>query len=1004
MSSSDQNGESLHYGISSLSSEPTQEEVTSGDDLQPKPEPLLEMEPKSPVVNGNHNITEGLSTNYSTDTSDISIPSGSLHIDIDYEMRRQVILDLPDEIEREEDVFERSPPPLIDRARSESESSGSSSGSLSIEDGEGLEYEDEIPTDEGFDLEILEGLGGPQLSEFEEDSVGKKYEFPAMGMKFEKGETKAKLEILESFQRPVSSDPEDVSPTKSVEAEMGSVGSETSGEIVGSMQAAASIASTTSDDLNFARTDRTDSEIRLSSTIDQVLKIAAELASPTDEAYTPSFETRSLDSLMNEEGSEMGQKGYTPEEDPQSPIDYSAFMKERQLVFADSSDTDSEDSSLGVTLGETNKNLTSLEVNLDETSADLRLLEQSLAETRESLRVMESDVLSDFSTESPVFSPDGYDKQKEIELTSEMSLLEEAQLFTNSKPQSSDLRNLSDSLSEDIINANTPVSGTAYPKTEKVSKRAPINGADLVRALTPTALEPKKTKHFHDSQLPPTPPPTPKVSVVDPPANIPQISTVELHKITSFDAMLHSPPTSPSKPTSPQKVKNIAHMLPDLPPPPPLPLSPLPDSPPSSPSPLASPLTSPLKSPIQKQDMSEVFQQPPPPISASKAAPPPCAPKPARTFEAIKKSPLPPQPWAESKDPVNNDEFDVQRPVVTVGQSSRVNVHMNVHKTQYLVSKKVQTSAYTEIQKSEFTRVKTVQTSSVSNGRNIPNPETDESHKITLAFMTDNSEVSPIQRPPPPVLAPKTFMNVGQISPTSDKVIITPQSNQIRLTRPGTFVTELKMIVRPGNINISDSSRHGGAGKLDAAPGKRDNLNQAKSQSSADSSSKRESMESTESTDSVDSARQVFMDRSLEDLLNSPDIIGYPTPDEEDMEGLGDSFLLGGDLHDSETSSTTSGSSDDSCVYHYEVADAQMSKIKGEAPLAIADDGSSSSEDDSNSADENGLLNRHAIGDGGIVYTNTISESSRIFSDLQDMCSPLSALSGETAVSSEDFD
>ncbi|XP_033637419.1 uncharacterized protein LOC117298336 isoform X1 [Asterias rubens] len=982
LSSPEQNGETVHLENESTT-EPESEEAAVSEDLKPKPEPMQELEVKLPVVNGDHNNTEGLSTNYSTDASDISIPSGSLHIDIDYEMmRRQVILDLPDEIEREDEVFERSPPTSTDRARSESESSGSSSGSLSIEDGEGLEYEDEIPTDEGFDLEILEKLRGPMFSEFEDDMVGKKFELPGMGMKFEIGENRAKLEILESLQRPVASEPDDASPTKSVEAEMGSAGSETSGELLGSMQAAASNGSTSSDGINYVETEQTDSDIRLNTTIDQVMKIAAELASPTDEPTTPSFETRSLDSLMNEEGSEMGHKGYdeTPEDDPECPKDYSSFMKERQLVFADSSDTESGDSSLGVTLGKTNQNLTSLEVNLDETSAELLLLEQSLAETQQSLCAMESGALSDFSTGSPVFSPEGYDERNAIQLTFEESPLQEAPVSQNTKL---DRGTGCDPISDDIINANTFIS--------------PFSEADLVRALTPTALDSHRIKNLRDSPPPPTPPPTPKVSVIDPPTHLSQISTVELHQITSFDDMLPQSTSPPSSdPCSPRKVKNIAHMLPDLPPPPPLPSSPLPESPPSTPTSSFSPLTSPI-SPLLKQDISHIlYQRPPPVLPTSRPVPPPCAPKPDRKFVPVE---MPPPSLPTRLDSTVRDEVDIPRSTVTRVQSSRANVQLNVKKTQYLVSKKEigdQRSGFTEFQRTEFTQVRRVQASQVSS---VCHTDPDETHKITLEFMTDNSEVSSIERPPPPVVGANSFKMHGQISPTSDRVTITPESSEMKLTRPGTFVTELKMIVRPGNISVSDSTSRNNAHKQEAAASRRDH---AISRSSPESVSKRESMEST---DSADSARQEFLDRSLEDLLNSPDIVGYPTPD-DDTESLGERFLLAGDLHDSETSSTSSGSTDDSCVYHYEVADAHMTKIKGDAPLAVVDDdaGSSSDSSSSSSAEENGLLNRHAIGNGGILYTNTLEDSSRIFSDLQDMASPLSALSAETGVSSEDFD
>ncbi|XP_038051153.1 COPII coat assembly protein sec16-like isoform X2 [Patiria miniata] len=1009
------NGEREALRNLSTGSAPTEAEANEEPELQLEPERELQ----SPVVNGEHNGHEGLSTNYSTDTSDISIPSGSLHIDIDYEMRRQVILDLPDEIERLEDPFVDEEGPK--RERRESGSSSSSSGSHSLEDGDGLEYEDEIQTEEGFDLEILEGIGGPSVSEFEDDAVGKRLGLLEIGKKFDMRETKAKFEVLESLHMPVTSDPENESPTKSVEAEMGSVGSGTSGELLGSMQAAASNGSTSSDDLNFIRTDRASTEIRLSSTIDEVLKIAAELASPTDEAYTPSFESRSLDSFLNEEGSEMGQKGFdiTPEEDRSSPKDYSSFMKERQLVFDDSSD-DSEDSSLGATLGETNKNLTHLEENLDETSANLRLLEESLAETRKSLKEMEHDVLSDTSTESPVFFPIDSEQQNEIKLTPETPS-QEFSVF--SAP--------CDSLSEDIINANTqgPIpEAKISPRIDNATNQAPFDEADLARALTPSALGSRNLKRIHDSPPPPTPPPTPKVSVVEPPTHIPKISTVELHKITSFDDMMPPPPPrSPASPPKTGRVRNIAHMLPDLPPPPPLPLSPLPDSPPPCPSPLSPPHAS-----IMRHTFSYDIQRPPPPAPVVKASPPPRPPKPKpikvdpRKFEGAEKSPVPPTPppRMESKAPQIKSQFDfIQRSGVTRGQSSNGHAHVSMQQAETsVVTKKeagVQMSGYSEVHRTVVTESRTVKTFSAT-GQVAP-----KNQRSTLECMLDSQAVSSIERPPPPIVASKPYKKPGHVSKTVDTIVISPESNEMRLTRPGTFVTELKMIVRPGKIRVSDSSSSRDSSNNQAKSSHQESIDDPNSSeiqktissqesssnwdksSDCESSSKRESAASTES---VDSARQEFTDRSLDDLLNSPDIVGYPTPDDDDStRGLSEEqYLLQGDLRYSETSSTASESSDDSCVYHYEVADAQMTKVKGAAPLAVEDgSGSTSDNDDSNSStssEQNGLLNRHAIGNGGIVFTNTISEGPGLFSDLQDMASPLSALSGETAASSEDFD
>ncbi|XP_022095057.1 COPII coat assembly protein sec16-like isoform X2 [Acanthaster planci] len=1010
-SSSEVNGDSEPVHILPTESAPTEAAPQEEPKVQPEPQP--EKEVQSPVINGEHNGHEGLSTNYSTDTSDISIPSGSLHIDVDYEMRRQVILDLPDEIERLEDPFVEEEGPK--RERHESGSSSSSSGSHSIEDGEGLEYEDEIQTEEGFDLEILEGIGGPTLSEFDENGRAKRMGFPDTGKKFDMREARAKFEVLESLQMPVTSDPEDESPTKSVEAEVGSVGSGTSGELLGSMQAAASNGSTSSDELNFVRTERASTEIRLSNTIDEVLKIAAELASPTDEPYTPSFESRSLDSFLNEEGSDVGQKGFdiTPEDDSANPKNYSSFMKERQLVFDDSSD-ESDDSSLGAKLGETNKNLTNLEENLDETSADLRLLEESLAETRKSLKAMEHDVLSDTSTESPVFPAFDTDQQNEIELTPE-SPCRDTPVFSTP----------SDSLTEDIINANTPepiAEAKITPQNDSQTKQAPLDEADLARALTPAALESHNLKRLHDMPPPPTPPPTPKVSVVDSPTHIPKISTVELHKITSFDDMMPPPPPRAHSNPSTGKVKNIAHMLPDLPPPPPLPLSPPPDSPPPCPSPLSPPHAT-----IMKYTFNYDIQRPPPPVPVVKAAPPARPPKPkpikvdSRKFEDAEKSPVPPTPppRMESKQPKIKPQFDFRHSSgVTRVQSSSYHAHVSVQQTtSSVVTKKeagVQMSGFSEVQRSEFSESRTVKAVTTTKH------ETAETQRSTLECMLENQEVSSIERPPPPIVSLNPQQKSDEVSETVDTIVITPESNEMRLTRPGTFVTELKMIVRPGKIHVSDSrSKRECSNNQDksfksseiskGSPESSSNWNNSSNLVSSDnrkSSSKRESMEST---DSDDSARQEFSGRSLDDLLNSPDIVGYPTPDDDDStRGLAEeSYLLQGDLRYSETSSTTSGSSDDSCVYHYQVAEAQMTKVKGEAPLAKADDSGSSSDDDSNSStstEENGLLNRHAMGNGGIVLTNAVTEAPGLFSDLQDVASPLSALSGETAASSEDFD
>ncbi|XP_071798608.1 FERM, ARHGEF and pleckstrin domain-containing protein 1-like isoform X3 [Asterias amurensis] len=61
LSSPEQNGETVHLENESTT-EPESEEAAVSEDLKPKPEPMQELEVKLPVVNGDHNNTEGLNS------------------------------------------------------------------------------------------------------------------------------------------------------------------------------------------------------------------------------------------------------------------------------------------------------------------------------------------------------------------------------------------------------------------------------------------------------------------------------------------------------------------------------------------------------------------------------------------------------------------------------------------------------------------------------------------------------------------------------------------------------------------------------------------------------------------------------------------------------------------------------------------------------------------------------------------------------------------------------
>ncbi|XP_072049782.1 uncharacterized protein [Amphiura filiformis] len=141
---------------------------------------------------------------------------------------------------------------------------------------------------------------------------------------------------------------------------------------------------------------RIDTRVHLSRSIDEALKVAHELSSPTDDQYTvSSFETRSLESFAPDHGDNQLTKI------PLSGLpDIALHGEENPFLFTGKhSLTFSEDEEVEENLGITNKKLQVLEDNLDETSANLQQLELSLAETRESLKAMETDVLSSDSDE-----------------------------------------------------------------------------------------------------------------------------------------------------------------------------------------------------------------------------------------------------------------------------------------------------------------------------------------------------------------------------------------------------------------------------------------------------------------------------------------------------------------------------------------------------------------------------------------------------------------------------
>ena len=147
---------------------------------------------------------------------------------------------------------------------------------------------------------------------------------------------------------------------------------------------------------------RANNGLRLSRSIDEALKIAHDLSSPTDDQYTvSSFETRSLESFAPEHGdAQFNFRGFAASGLPDVALQTGGGDPSKPFLFTGKHClTFSEDEEIEENLDITNQKVQVLEDNLDETAASLQQLELSLAETRESLKEMETDVLSSDSEE-----------------------------------------------------------------------------------------------------------------------------------------------------------------------------------------------------------------------------------------------------------------------------------------------------------------------------------------------------------------------------------------------------------------------------------------------------------------------------------------------------------------------------------------------------------------------------------------------------------------------------
>ena len=312
-------------------------------------------EAEQPPMNG-MGRQDGLSMHCTTTTTTItnssnsSVPSNNLHVDV--ALRQPLYSQLGP----------RRVPPISEISISSSNRTSTSSDRSNDRD----------TTEER--LAVLESLevSDSSCSDFEEEVVTP---------------TRCIAPPVESPQRSNSS--EDVAHVRALSS------SSEESEVKPSQSSCSSTTSGSADlDLIQAQAEKV--PLHRTRSIDEALKLAHELSSPTDDQYTvSSFETRSLESFAPDQGDNQfmfSKIAGLPDVALQGEEHPFLFTGKHSLTF-------SEDEEIGENLGITNQKLQVLEDNLDETSANLQQLELSLAETRESLKEMETDVLSSDSEE-----------------------------------------------------------------------------------------------------------------------------------------------------------------------------------------------------------------------------------------------------------------------------------------------------------------------------------------------------------------------------------------------------------------------------------------------------------------------------------------------------------------------------------------------------------------------------------------------------------------------------
>ena len=343
-------------------------------------------EAEQPPMNG-MGRTDGLSMHCTTNTSHTSLPSGNLHLDLDSVVMRKPLLDPSGDGERSGrrrvptsefslSSSNRTSISSSDRSRDTTEERLAALEALEDSDSSGSDFEEVLTPTRRIDLNTEPAIQLQQSIDLNTE--------PVIQM-----EQSIDFNTEPVIQPQHSNSNEELGPARPLSS------SSEESELKPSQSSSGDSPSCGSPDLDLIQA-HVEPKVHLSRSIDEALKVAHELSSPTDDQYTvSSFETRSLESFAPDQGDSHI---------PKFPLfglpDVAQHREDNPFLFiGKNSLTFSEDEEIGENLGNTNQKLQVLEDNLDKTSANLQELELSLAETRESLKMMETDVLSSDSEE-----------------------------------------------------------------------------------------------------------------------------------------------------------------------------------------------------------------------------------------------------------------------------------------------------------------------------------------------------------------------------------------------------------------------------------------------------------------------------------------------------------------------------------------------------------------------------------------------------------------------------